>query len=76
MGSGAPTLIVKEYQDRIDQITDGSTKYPKQFSDLRGQYYYFLGLFYQYSSYSNIGSINNTLQPSALLNIFSTSNCK
>lgn len=82
MGSSAPLNIVIEYRNWISTITNSNTQYPKQFSAFGydannvNKYYYFLNLFYQHSLYVGIGAINNTLQPSALLNIFSTSNCK
>lgn len=76
MGSSANPLIVSEYQNWISSITSNNTIYPKQFSDFGGQFYYFLNLFYQNSTYANIGAINTNLQPLALLNIFSSSNCK
>ncbi|MGV3546031.1 MAG: hypothetical protein ACO1N4_03140 [Pedobacter sp.] len=82
MGSGVPSAIFNEYEAWIESITDNYTKYPKQFSDFGtdsnnvNKYYHFLSLFYQHSAYANMGTVNNSLQPSALLNIFNTSNCK
>lgn len=82
MGSTAPVSVKDEYQDWIKTITNNNTTYPKLFSDFtadinnNNKYYHFLNLFYQHSPYANKGVVNTTLQPSALLNIFSTSNCK
>lgn len=82
MGSTAPQTVVIEYRNWINNITSNNATYPKLFSDFttdlnnNNKYYYFLNLFYQHSPYANKGVVNTTLQPSALLNIFSTSNCK
>ncbi|WP_426326588.1 hypothetical protein [Pedobacter sp. R-06] len=57
-------------------ITVNNTKYPKTFADFGGQYFYFMEKFKQYSGYSDKGNIKYDLNPTTLLNLFSTSNCK
>lgn len=82
MACKAQQTVKDEYEDWVNDITNNNTTYPKQFSDFGvdannvNKYYHFLGLFYQHSSYANIGLKHNSMQPNALLNIFSTSNCK
>ena len=82
MGSTASTAVRDEYRAWISSITNNNTTYPKQFADFGvdsnniNKYYHFLGLFYQHSSYANIGLKHNSMEPSALLNIFLTSKCK
>lgn len=76
MGSAAPDIVKTSYQNWINTITNNNTTYPKQLADFGGQYYYFLNLFHLHSPYANIGTVHNNLQPSALLYIFNSSNCK
>ena len=76
MGSTASQAIVIEYRNWISTITNGNTEYPKQFSDFRGQYHYFLNLFHQNAFGYSDGLVKSDLLPGALLNIFSSSNCK
>ena len=71
-----PNNVKAEYIAWLNTITANNTKYPKTYADLGGQYFYFMGLFKQYSGYSNKGNILNTMLPSTLLNLFSTTNCK
>jgi hypothetical protein len=60
----------------FDITMNNYTSKPKQFADFKGQYNYFLGLFYKNSPYAGKGQINPNLMPTALLTIFSNSNCK
>jgi len=71
-----PQTIRTEYQNWLNTITANNTKYPKTMADFGGQYFYFLEKFKQYSGYSNKGNIKYDLNPTSLLNLFSTSNCK
>lgn len=80
LGADIDASTQLEYRNWIKTFTNNDTTFPKQFSDLVdannvNRYYYFLDKFYQHSKYKNLGTVNNTMQPSALLNIFSTANC-
>jgi len=74
--STVPNDIQTEYKNWLNTITANNTKYPQQFSDFGGQYFHFMDLFKQHSGYANRGNIANTMLPSTLLNLFSTTNCK
>jgi hypothetical protein len=53
------------------------TSKPKQFDDFKGKYGYFLNQFYKFANgYADKVQINPNLMPTALLTIFSNSNCK
>ncbi|WP_316769430.1 hypothetical protein [Pedobacter frigiditerrae] len=76
MGSTASIAVRDEYRAWISSITNNNTTYPKQFSDFGGQYYYFLNKFHQNANGYSDGLVKTDLPPNALLNIFSSSNCK
>jgi hypothetical protein len=77
MGSTASQSLKDEYATWIETVTNNNTKYPKQFSDFGGQYYYFLTKFNQNANgYVGVGLVKTDLPPNTLLNIFLSSNCK
>jgi hypothetical protein len=77
MGSTAPQSVLDEYEKWVKTITNKYTTTPKQFADFQGQYNHFLTQFYQNANgYAGKGQINPNLIPTALLSVFSTSNCK
>lgn len=76
VNSAIPASVKSAYADWLDTITNYNSKYPTTYADFNGQYFYFMGLFKQYSGYSDKGNIKIDLFPSTILNLFSTTNCR
>jgi len=76
MGSTASIELRTEYRNWVKSITNNNTAYPKQLSDLGGQYYTFLNKFREHAYGYDVGIVKTDLPPDALLNIFNSTNCK
>ena len=76
IGSTASIELRTEYRNWVKSITNNNTAYPKQLSDLGGQYYTFLNKFREHAYGYDVGIVKTDLPPDALLNIFNSTNCK
>lgn len=78
-GGGVTTQTVGEehqveYLMWLNDITDGGTKYPTQWSEVSSQYFHYLELFKQANPLYNYPTVNN-LYPNALFSMIISSGC-